>query len=156
MNSSLSYNSATLKCHSPSMLNCYIPLNLTSCQQCDSSSYLVSPNQCVQINNSSLIANCQQHALYSNGTIYCRNCSTAYFNSTSSCLYGCSIMCNTCFGPHYGLCYGCVSNSVFSNFHCLPTYNINGGSAFQLLYTAFNNPTFFTNGTILLPTGCIP
>lgn len=156
VNSSLYYNSSNSQCQSSTISNCYIPLNSTACQQCDSTSYLTSTNQCVLIANSSLIVNCQQHAFYSNGTLYCRNCSTGYYNSSGFCSFGCSIMCNSCFGPHYGLCYGCVANSFFSNFHCVPTFNINSGSAFQLLYTAFNNPSFFVNGSMLLPTGCIP
>ena len=89
-----------------------------------------------------------------NGAIVCRNCTIGYFNSTNGCFYSCSNLCTSCFGPHYGLCYGCISSAYILNQHCIPIYNLMQGASYQLFYTAFNNPTFFS-GTLRTSSGCL-
>jgi hypothetical protein len=42
------------------------------------------------------------------------------------------------------------------NLNCLPEYNIDGGSAYQLYYTASNNPSKFDGGQVLPITSCFP
>jgi len=154
-NSSFYYNSSLGLCSSGSSSNCVVFLNSTRCQQCDSSSYLNSSSSCVLIQSSSLIFNCIINQM-SGSVLSCKNCSNGYYNTSSGCIYGCSVLCTACMGAHYGLCYGCISNVVLNNMNCLPNFNINGGAAYQLYYTAYNNPTFFVPSTSIGTNTCRP
>lgn len=86
----------------------------------------------------------------------CKNCSNGYYNTSMGCIYGCSVLCTACMGAHYGLCYGCISNVVLTNMNCLPNFNINGGAAYQLYYTSYNNPAFFFPTTPIATNNCLP
>ena len=93
--------------------------------------------------------------MLANNTIRCLNCSIDYYNYTGICNYGCSILCLSCYGPHYGLCYDCQDNSELVNLHCIPRYNTMGGAAYQLYYSAFNHPSFFNGGQLQSEDSCI-
>lgn len=96
----------------------------------------------------------------------CESCKDGYYNLTDytnasglTCYYGCSIACSKCSGPHYGMCDACVSDTEFTltNRHCIPRLNLNDGTAFQHLYTAFNNNSFFeanTSPRLIPPDSC--
>lgn len=142
-NSSLYYNSTLNSCVAGSASNCINYLNSAKCQQCNQISYLSSSNLCVQMNTTQIISNCSFHVLINN-SISCKNCTVGFFNQTNGCFYGCSNLCTSCYGPHYGLCYGCIRSAYLMNYHCIPIYNLNGGAAYQLYYTASHNPSFFT------------
>ena len=125
-----------------------ISYGISGCSQCGNTSYLDATGQCIQIPNANLINLCQSYQKLANSSLICSNCSVGYYNSTTGCSFGCSVLCVSCYGPHYGLCFSCQPNSYLYNLHCLPQYNINGGAAFQLYYSAFNNPTWFQGGSI--------
>lgn len=86
----------------------------------------------------------------------CATCLPGYYLLSSICNYGCSNLCATCFGPHYGNCFSCDTGAVLYNFNCLPTFNLNQGSTYQLFFNALNDPTFFINSKTILPNNCIP
>lgn len=153
-NTSLYYNSTQAQCTTGQASFCLVYSNSTTCSQCDNSSYLIS-GICFTVPSDKLLTGCQQYSLLANGTIICRNCSVGYFNSSNGCVFGCSLLCNSCFGPHYGLCFSCKTGSYYYNMQCIPIYNINGGSVFQLFYTAPNNPSFFSSGSVLQAGGCL-
>lgn len=152
-NQTLYYNSTLGYCLSGSSSNCYISLNGTRCSQCMPGYYLNSSFLCIEVSSSQLISGCQVYSV-NNATISCRNCSVGYFNASSGCIYGCSNLCTSCSGAHYGLCYGCISNAYLLNQHCIPIYNLLQGASYQLFYTAFNNPTFFS-GYSITGSGCL-
>lgn len=83
-----------------------------------------------------------------NGSLICANCTAGYFNSSAECIFGCSILCQSCYGPHFGLCHSCIPSASLYNLQCIPTYNLNGGSAYQLFYSPFSTPAFFSSGNL--------
>ena len=150
-NSTLYFNATLGACTAGTTTNCVIHSTSIRCSQCSLGYYLSNASVCIQV--SQLISQCQVYGS-TNGTITCRNCTVGYFNATAGCYYGCSILCNSCYGPHYGLCYACISNAYLLNGHCIPIFNLIQGASFQLYYTAYNNPTFFS-GTTTLSSGCL-
>lgn len=148
------YNSTTAACQAGTTPNCTVFFNSTRCSQCDSKFLLAANGSCIEISNSSLISHCIAYQSVS-GSIGCRNCSEGYFNSTGICLWGCSVLCSACFGPHFGLCFGCEDGSYLSNMHCIPNYHLRGGASYQKYYTPYQNPTFF-QPTNIGSSSCIP
>lgn len=152
-NQTLYFNSTQGQCLAGTASNCLISSSNSKCSQCISGYYLNSSSLCVQVSTSQLVSDCQIYG-NNNGTIFCKNCSIGYFNFTNGCYYACSNLCTSCFGPHYGLCYGCISNAYLMNYHCIPIYNLMQGASYQLFYTAYNNPTFFS-GSLVSSSGCL-
>jgi hypothetical protein len=155
-NSSLFFDSASENCIPGTASHCLVFSSLATCLVCDNASYLNSSSQCSPLISSQLVSGCLFYSMLANGTLICANCSAGLFNLTGVCSYGCSVLCSSCFGAHYGLCYDCQTNSVLANMQCIPQYNIEGGAAFQLYYTAFNQPSFFTPSSLANADACIP
>ena len=153
--SSLFFNTNTGNCSSGPVLNCVSYDSARTCLQCDNSSYLDSAKQCITLSNSSVFSQCSAYIQLANSSVICGNCSLGWFNSTPGCSYGCSVLCTSCYGPHFGLCWSCRNNAYLSNLQCLPLFNTKGGAAFQLHYTASNNPTVFSLGAIRAEDSCI-
>ena len=148
------FNSSKSACISGTVTNCVQYDSGGSCTVCNNSSYM-SNSQCLAVSPTQLISQCQTYLL-SNGSISCTNCSQGFFNASSGqCIYGCSLLCTSCYGPHFGLCFSCIPSASLYNLHCLPSYNINSGSAYQLYFSPFSNPTFFQGGIYRMEDTCI-
>jgi hypothetical protein len=132
-------------CVQGSVGNCVLYGATNGCAMCDGSSALTPSGQCLLLAASATVAKCASYSQFVDGSTGCTNCTAGYYNSsTSLCRFGCSVLCSSCYGPHYGLCWGCQINAYMLNLHCLPLYNLQAGAAFQLYRTAFNNPSFFS------------
>ena len=102
------FNSSSGQCQGGVIVNCVLYDSTGKCIICDNSSYLdQNTGQCIPINALNLVQQCQTYQVIANGSIICSNCSNGFFNSTDGCHFGCSVLCTACYGPHYGLCYGC-------------------------------------------------
>lgn len=106
-NSTLYFDAASGNCLTGTVPHCLVFKSAAVCAVCDSSSYLTSSSQCAPLNSSQLIANCERYSMLANGTLTCSNCSAGLYNSSLACSFGCSLLCSSCYGPHYGLCFAC-------------------------------------------------
>lgn len=163
------YNSTANGCM-PCPTNCLKCNNSGVCVLCSNyNGYALSTstNNCVLVANTSMMAypKCVNITASASKSLACASCAPGYYQITLSynnsalpqnCFYGCSITCLYCEGPHYGLCSQCINSVNFNllNKNCIAKYNINGGTAFQLFYTANNNNAFFNAPTLISPNSC--
>lgn len=153
-NTSLYYNNTLGSCQGGTVNNCMIFSNSTACSVCANGYYLTSSKLCAII--STAIPYCRVYQSV-NGNVVCVGCMNQYYQymGVGSCRFGCSWLCSTCQGPHFGLCLTCNQNSYMNNLNCLPYYNINQGAGYQLYYTAANNPNFFKGELITSTDACL-
>lgn len=140
---------------------CSVCSNATYCTICgdnkNNTQYTLLLNGSCILNSAANISSSLTHCLqnkYINNTLKCVICQSDYYQQIgdSICHYGCSVLCNSCNGAHYGLCNSCIANTILVNRHCIPKYNINNGTAYQIYLTAFHNfnNNTFTNITPLI------
>jgi hypothetical protein len=129
----------------------------STCDVCQLNFNLVN-GLCVNITSTCLttIPNC----LFCSSTsgLACTVCRPFYYFSNGGCIYGASVLCQAgAVGPQpYKCSSGCQSgtykelttNSNIS-FSCLPQYEINGGSIYQLYYYASYSFRSFVPSTII-------
>ena len=121
----------------PGCLQCS---NQSQCLACNISQsyYLDATNKCQKLSSSAVTSSSCQSA---NTNSLCLKCNDGYYDSSNvgQCTYGCSLTCDRCYGPHFGLCQQCNPAYAMLNQNCLPLYNHQKGTIYLLYYTALNS-----------------